>query len=102
MTQNGCVRIMSLPSYPNALKPSTVIERLARATQHPVHEFWADDCSLLDPAAVRSDRVHGPKQVTDVYLLALAIAHGGRFVTFDASIPLSAVPRANPSHLAVL
>ena len=34
------------------------------------------------------------KQVTDTYLLALAVANGGRFVTVDQSITLSAVPGA--------
>lgn len=79
-----------------------MIERLAEATRNPVHEFWADDCSILDPATADRDRVHGAKQITDIYLLALAVAHGGRFVTFDGAIPVSAVPRATSSHLLVL
>src|SRR5262245_58857693 len=73
ITQNGCVRIMSLPAYPNPLPTTAVIERLAEAADHPSHEFWVDDCSLLDPKTVRAERVHGPKQVTDLYLLALAV-----------------------------
>jgi hypothetical protein len=47
-------------------------------------------------------RIHGPKQVTDVYLLALAVKRAGRFVTFDSSVPLSAVLRAEKEHLAVI
>jgi len=47
-------------------------------------------------------RIHGPKQVTDVYLLALAVKHAGRFVTFDGSVPLSAVLRTEKEHLAVI
>jgi hypothetical protein len=102
LTQNGCIRIMSLPAYPNPVPTSAVIERLAAATRHPSHEFWADDCSLLDPGVVHADRVHGPKQVTDVYLLALAVKHQGQFTTFDGKVPVSAVPNATKKHLAAI
>jgi hypothetical protein len=35
-------------------------------------------------------------------LVALAVEHGGRFVNFDRSIPLSAAPEAGPEHLVVV
>ncbi len=102
ITQNGCVRIMSQPSYPNRLPTAAVVERLAAAADHPLHAFWADDCSFLDRRHVLPDRVHGPKQVTDIYLLALAVKNQGRFATFDDGIPLSAVPGATKRNLAVI
>jgi predicted nucleic acid-binding protein len=40
--------------------------------------------------------------VTDAYLLALAVGHRGRFVTFDQSIALAAVPGAAEQQLVVL
>ncbi len=46
--------------------------------------------------------MHGPRQLTDAYLLALAVAQGGRFVTFDRGLPLSAVPAATADALVVL
>ncbi len=49
-----------------------------------------------------STNVRGPRQVTDIDLLALAVEHAGRLVTFDRSIPLSAVPEATPEHLMVV
>jgi toxin-antitoxin system PIN domain toxin len=102
ITQNGCVRVMSQSSYPNPLPAASVIARLKAATQTSYHEFWPDDVSLLDESLVRADRVHGPKQLTDIYLLALAIEHDGRLVTFDASIPASAVLTARRHHLSVV
>ena len=57
---------------------------------------------MLDHTAVDRERVHGPRQVTDAYLLALAVQHRGRFVTFDRSIVRSAVPQATADHLVVL
>ena len=47
-------------------------------------------------------RVHGPRQLTDIYLLALAVHHGGQIVTFDKSIPLDAVHGASKRHLLTL
>ena len=79
-----------------------VVERLRAATATQAHEFWADDVSVLDEAVVDPTRVHGPKQLTDVYLLALAVRHGGRLVTFDVGISLSAVLGARPEHLVRL
>jgi len=102
ITQNGCVRKMSNPSYPNALPVQSVMKRLADACEADVHEFWSDDLSLLDANSIDSTRIHGPKQLTDIYLLGLAVRHDGRFVTFDTGIPLAAVRRATAQHLMVL
>jgi predicted nucleic acid-binding protein len=58
--------------------------------------------SLLDAEVADSARIHGPRQITDVYLLALAVRHGGRFVTLDASVAQDAVIGAEKSHVVVL
>lgn len=97
ITQNGCIRIISHPRYPNPVPVRAVAERLSEACRDPVHEFWPDDVSLLD-GAIDTRRVHGPKQLTDLYLLALAVRHEGRLVTFDGSIPLQAVVGAKSTH----
>ncbi len=102
ITQNGCVRIMSNPSYPNALPAQAVMKRLTEACGEDVHEFWSDEVSLLDPDVVDSTRIHGPRQLTDIYLLALAVEHDGRFVTFDAGIPVAAARKATKRNLVVL
>lgn len=102
MTQNGCVRVMSQPGYPGALPAAEVAARLAEACSHPAHEFWPADVDLLAPGVALWDRVLGQRQVTDVYLLALAVHRGGRLVTFDRRIDPAAVPGAQPQHLHVL
>lgn len=102
LTENGFVRVISQPRYPNPIGASQAVSVLARATATEHHEFWPAEISLLDPHYVVGDRVHGPKQVTDLYLLALAVARGGRFVTFDSAVPRSAVPGARSEHLVVL
>ncbi len=102
LTQNGCMRIMSHANYPNALSVSSVCTRLAEASADPLHEFWPDDISLLDDRIADPTRIHGPRQLTDLYLLALAVRHEGRFVTFDGSISLEAVKGAEKHHLLTL
>ena len=102
ITQNGCIRIMSSPGYPNPLPVQAVIEHLAAACRQDIQEFWPDEISLLDSDAVDSTRIHGPRQLTDIYLLALAVQHEGRFVTFDTGIPIAAVRKATTQNLLVL
>jgi toxin-antitoxin system PIN domain toxin len=102
ITQNGCIRIMSNPGYPNPLPIQAVIDRLAEACQQDIHEFWPDEVSLLDPHVVDTTRIHGPRQLTDIYLLALAVQHDGRLVTFDTGIPVTAVRRATTQKLLIL
>ncbi|HQN11869.1 MAG TPA: hypothetical protein PLP74_07085, partial [Quisquiliibacterium sp.] len=58
--------------------------------------------ALLDETRFDHARLHGHRQVTDLYLLALAVAHDGCLATFDASVPLSAVRGAHARHLAVI
>lgn len=102
LTQNGCVRIMSSPSYPNTQPVQALVKRLAGACAERIHEFWPDESSLLDSALFDATRIHGPRQITDVYLLGLAVRHGGRFVTFDGRMPLQAVRGATEKNLEVL
>ena len=102
LTQNGCVRILSLPSYRNAQSPSAVADRLGQATGNKSHEFWPDSVSVVEKGRLHWDRVLSSRQITDVYLLALAVARGGRLVTLDRSIAIEAVPGAIAKHLLVL
>ncbi len=102
ITQNGFVRVISQPRYPSPVPVAEAAARLERATGSGYHAFWPCDLTLLDPELVDRSRVHGPRQVTDVYLLALAVRHDGRFVTFDGHVPLAAVSGARPEHLVVL
>jgi hypothetical protein len=93
---------MSNAGYPNALPARAVMERLAEATASSIHAFWPDDISILDGQRVDAARVHGPRQLTDLYLLALAVRHGGRFVTFDQSVPKDAIKGATTKDIVVL
>lgn len=102
ITQNGFVRIVSHPRYPHPLSPAQAIRSLARAADTDLHEYWPCSVSLLDDTVVDRSRLLGHRQVTDAYLLALAVAAGGRFVTLDQSVPRSAVRQASSHNLTVI
>jgi toxin-antitoxin system PIN domain toxin len=103
LTENGLVRVLSTPAYPG--RRTTVadaVDRLQRFTLSGNHTRWADDISLLDPAHVDAGHLSGHREVTDVYLLALAVHHGGALATFDRTLRTGAVLGAEEKHLVVL
>lgn len=102
LTQNGCLRVMSQPAYPAAQPVAVVRQALRTSTSGAAHVFWPDSLSLLDPRFLSDTAVVGPRQLTDLYLLALVVQRRGRLVTLDARIPLMAVPGARPEHLVML
>lgn len=102
LTQNGCIRIFSNPAYPNAVPAAQIADRLAEAARHPAHAFWPDAMSLLEPNRLAWERILSSRQVTDAYLLALAVEQGGRLVTLDRGVPVAAVRGAQSRHLVVL
>ena len=103
LTENAVVRIMSNPNYDRLHRFSIgdLIGQLRDFIQKTDHQFWADDISILNNSLFEVDRIHSPKQITDLYLLALATKHGGRLVTFDQNISLSAVKGARAENLSV-
>jgi len=102
ITQNGCVRVMSQPGYPGHLPVGEIARRLATAAAVTEHIFWPDSISLCDADRFDPDRILTPRTLTDIYLLGLAKENGGRLVTFDRMVPLSAVAGAKARHLLVL
>ena len=104
LVENGVIRVMSLPSYGRrgGLPLHQVRERLREACDVLDHEFWPDDISLRSDERVDFTRVQGHNQITDLYLLALAVKHGGALVTFDQAIALSSVRGASARHLRLL
>ena len=102
LTQNGCLRIMGQSAYPGSQPLAVFIAMLQRSTESKHHAFWPDDISMLDGAHFQHAHIHSSRQITDLYLLALAVKNGGRLVSFDLRIPLSAVPPAREKHLVLL
>ena len=103
LTENGFIRIVANPRYPG--RRTTVADaakRLRIFCETGAHVFWPDSLSLRQPRYVSAGSIRGYRQIMDIYLLALATKNGGVLVTFDNSIPVEAVPGAEPSRIVVL
>ena len=102
LTQNGCLRIMSQPGYGQPQPLAVLISMLRVSVDTGFHAFWSDDISILEESRFQHGHMHSPRQLTDLYLLALSVKNGGRFVTFDLRIPATAVAGATQEHLVLL
>ena len=103
LTENGFVRIVANPSYPG--RRTTVADaakRLRLFCQTDDHVFWPDSLSLRERDHLAPGSIRGYRQITDVYLLALAVHNDGGLATFDHSIPIAAVPDARDDHILLL
>ena len=93
ITENGLLRIVGHPKYPNSPgPPSSVAQSLAAIKALPGYQFWPDDISIGDDSHVDAALLSSHSKVTDTYLLALARAHGGRLASMDQRLAVDAVP----------
>ncbi len=101
LTENGVLRIVGQARYPNSPgTPAAVRDLMCALVALPGHTFWPDELSLLDGSKVDATRLLTSAQVTDTYLLALAVARKGRLATFDRRLVADAVHRgAKALHL---
>lgn len=92
LTENAVLRIVGHGRYPEGPgSPAEVVAILSSLCAQPGHQFWADDLSLLDHPAIDHGRLLSHAQLSDTYLLALALHHGGQLATFDARLVSDAV-----------
>lgn len=101
LTQCAFVRISSNPKIiPEAVTPNEALTLLSTVVSLESHTFWDDDIPLLNDA-VPTGLLMGHRQITDAYLLGLAIHHGGRLVTLDGGLS-SLLPQRSPHAKALL
>jgi len=102
LTENGFARVVSNPRYPGRVTSlRDAVARLAEIRRSPDHVFWPDSLSVCDET-FQPRYIQGHRQLSDVYLLGLAVAHGGRLATFDRNVPWKAISGAGPQHLEVV
>jgi toxin-antitoxin system PIN domain toxin len=103
ITENGFLRILSNPRLGLAETRDVLLTSLRTFCRSPGHAFWSETVSYRDESQFDASVMVSHLQLTDVYLLALAVRMGGRLATFDRSIPLKAVKGAlADQHLAVI
>jgi uncharacterized protein len=102
LTQNDTLRVLTSPTYPNAIRPPEAASRLADATSHVLHQFWSEAPSLFSHGLLNWEYLVTGRQVSAAYLLALAVHHGGRLVTFESTLSAGVMAGARAHHLVVL
>jgi len=104
LVENGVIRVLNLPGYskfgPVGFEP--VSQKLRAICAELDHEFWPDGVSLRAAGVVNWPRVMGHNQITDVYLLALAVANQGCLATLDHRVSLNTIVAATSRNLLLL
>jgi predicted nucleic acid-binding protein len=101
LVENGTIRVLNLPSY-SRMGPAgfeAVSRKLEEICRGLDHAYWPGEVSLRTAGVVHWPRVLGHNQITDIYLLALAVAQGGCLVTLDHGVSTSTVVGATEKHL---
>jgi uncharacterized protein len=87
LTEAGFVRIVSNPAFSrDAVQPREAVHVLTANTAAKDHTFWPDELPFSETVAFAGVRLMGHQQVTDAYLLGLAIRRGGILATLDERV----------------
>jgi toxin-antitoxin system PIN domain toxin len=88
LTEIGFLRVVTNPAFsPFAPGFDEAIEMLIVSKQESAaHRFWPANIPCDELASTFGKRISGHQQITNAYLLALAIHHRGKLVTFDRRI----------------
>ena len=92
LTQAGFIRMMANPKA-RGLSVKNAEKLLAILTAHPGHRIWPMNEGWTAMTAPFTERIFGHQQVTDAYLLALAVKGDGVLVTMDRGLGHLAGPQ---------
>jgi predicted nucleic acid-binding protein len=73
------------------------VKLLGSNLDNPSHRFWGDDISLVQAVQPFERRLRGHQQVTDAYLLGLAIHKKGKLATMDRAVA-ALLPEKSPER----
>lgn len=74
---------------------------LATLASSPGYRFWPITTGWANLAAPFGDRIFGHRQITDAYLLGLAVKEDGILVTLDKAIKYIAGPKYSQNLLVL-
>ena len=87
LVQAGFVRIVSNPAFSaRAVSVQEAVEALRTSLRDDAHQFWPDSMSFPDAMQFLEHPLRGHQQITDAYLIALAIKNRGKVATLDRGI----------------
>jgi hypothetical protein len=99
-SEAGFLRVTTNPRLrPHSLDGATRV--LSGLVDHPGYRFWPITCGWPSLIGHFQDRIYGHQQITDAYLLGLAIKEDGVLVTLDGAIRHMAGSKYG-KHLLVL
>ena len=76
------LQIVSNPAFsPNSVSATDAIGLLKANAEHPSHRFWRDEIGFVEAARPFAARIIGHQEVTDAYLLGLAVHKKGKLLT---------------------
>jgi toxin-antitoxin system PIN domain toxin len=102
-TESAFVRIVSNPAFSaHAVSPQDALRGLTISLKHPAHRFWAAEISFGDAVRRFEGRLVGHQQVTDAYLLSLALHKKGRLATLNRSLSSLMDPKSVERERVVL
>ena len=95
LTEAGFVRIVSNAAFSrDAVTPREAVGLLAANAAAKDHAFWPHEQPFAEAIAFAGARLVGHQQVTDAYLLGLALRRGGVLATLDERIAALTEPRS--------
>ena len=99
LTEAGFVRIVSNPAFSrDAVQPREAAQVLSANTSAKDHEFWPDELPVIEAVAFAGVRLVGHQQITDAYLLGLAIRRSGMLATLDQGIGALTAAKSPERH----
>ena len=105
IVEAGAMRIVLNPGYSNPqTNAQTVVTTLGllKSSYQKGYSFWSDDLSITDTEVFRWEKIHGHKQITDVYLLGLCQRNNGKLATFDRKLTTRAIAGADSKIIEVI
>lgn len=100
VTQLAFIRLGALPQIggPDA-SPSRALDLLQVIVADPRHDYWSEAPSPLDLRSLRSVALVGHRQVTDAWLLGLAVERGASVATLDRGLHSFALAEGLGKHV---
>jgi toxin-antitoxin system PIN domain toxin len=87
ITQLGFVRVSSNSNIlPDSVSPRESAEVLGKMISHENHVFWQDIIPFFKHHIVSREYLVEHRQVTEAYLLSLAVRNNGGLATFDKGV----------------
>ena len=86
-TEAGFVRIVCNPKFTaQSVDVAEALQLLSELIAMPGRRFWPIDTTFAEAVKPFEERFFGHQQVTDLYLLSLAIRHKGALATTDRAM----------------